>query len=93
MIDRYDPEYPPAITLSERQTSDTFFLANLFAASCARIGKETPDNPYSAVIEFCKILVVTSAQNDPKWQAEIAERAAVWADRDKAQDKAKARMN
>ena len=87
MIDRYDDDEPPPITLTERQTSDTFFLANLFAASNARIGRKSPENPYAAVIEFCKILVLTASANDPAWQAEIAARAAVWAKRDRARER------
>ena len=38
MTDRYDDDEESSTTLTKRQTSDTFFLANLFAASCARIG-------------------------------------------------------
>ena len=86
MDDRYDDE-EMSVSLTKHQTGETFFLANLFAASCARIKKEPPDSPYAAVIEFCKLLLAASAQNDPAWHTEITERAAVWNDR------AKARLN
>ena len=66
------------IELTEAQTDDALFLASQYALACERAGKKPPTNAAAAIIEFCKVLSIALAANDPAWRAELAERQKSW---------------